>query len=117
MYELAHEVADELGIPVEMKKLAYDMNEAQQYGKVGTAHDVAEWADITVDWSKLRDIITEGWSRELDEIMMPCARKAEENGWLMTPVLILDGNLAFMGYVPEKDDIKAAMRMAAGVQS
>ena len=60
MYELAHEVADELGYPVEMKKLAYDMEEAQKYGKVGTAHDVAEWADITVDWSKLRDIITEG---------------------------------------------------------
>jgi len=57
MYDLAHEAAEELGIPVEMKKLAYDMEEAQKYGKVGTAHDVAEWAGIVIDWSKLRDII------------------------------------------------------------
>jgi len=117
MYELAHEVAEELGIPAEMKKLAYDMEEAQKYGKVGTAHDVAEWADITVDWSKLRDIITEGWSKELDEIMMPCAQKAEENGWLMTPVLIIDDKVAFMGSVPDKKDIKAAMQKAAGSRS
>ena len=117
MYDLAHEAADELGIPVEMKKLAYDMEEAQRYGKVGTAHDVAEWAGMEIDWGQIRNIITEGWSKELDEIMMPCARKAEENGWLMTPVLILDGKVAFMGYVPEKEDIKAAMRMASGSQS
>jgi len=48
--------------------------------------------------------------------MMPCARKAEENGWLMTPVLIIDDKVAFMGYVPDKEDIKAAMRKAAGSQ-
>ncbi len=113
MYDLALEAAQELGIPIEMKKLAYDMDEAQQYGRVGTAHDVAEWAGIEMDWSRIRSIVTEGWSKELDEVMMPCARKAEEQGWLMTPVLILDGNVAFMGYVPEKEDIKAAMRKAA----
>jgi len=117
MYDLAHEVAAELGIPVEMKKLAYDMEEAQRYGKVGTAHDVAEWAGMEIDWGQIRNIITEGWSKELDEIMMPCARKAEENGWLMTPVLIIDDKVAFMGYVPDKQNIKAAMRMASGSQS
>ncbi len=117
MYDLAHEAAEELGIPVEMKKLAYDMEEAQKYGKVGTAHDVAEWAGIEIDWGQIRNIVTEGWSKELDEIMMPCARKAEENGWLMTPVLILDGKVAFMGYVPDKEDIKAAMQKASGIQT
>ena len=115
MYDLAHEVAEELGIPVEMKKLAYDMDEAQRYGKVGTAHDVAEWAGIEIDWGQIRNIVTEGWSKELDEIMMPCARKAEENGWLMTPVLIIDGKVAFRGYVPDKKDIKAAMQKASGI--
>ena len=117
MYDLAHEAAEELGIPVEMKKLAYDMEEAQRYGKVGTAHDVAEWAGMEIDWGQIRNIITEGWSKELDEIMMPCARKAEENGWLMTPVLILDGKVAFMGYVPDKKDIMAAMQKASGIQT
>jgi len=110
MYDLALEVAHDLGIQVEMKKLAYDMDEAQKYGRVGTAHDVAEWANIEIDWSQIRNIITEGWSKELDDMMMPCARKAEEQGWLMTPVLILDDKVAFMGYVPDKEDIKVAMK-------
>ncbi len=114
MYDLALEAAQELGIPIEMKKLAYDMDEAQKYGRVGTAHDVAEWAEMEIDWSRIRSIVSEGWSRELDEVMMPCARKAEEQGWLMTPVLILDGKVAFMGYVPDKEDIKTAMRKASG---
>jgi hypothetical protein len=113
-YDLAREVAQELGIPVEMKKLAYDMDEAQRYGKVGTAHDVAEWAGIEIDWGQIRNIVTEGWSKELDEIMMPCARKAEERGWLMTPVLIIDGKVAFMGSVPSKEDVRVAMQKASG---
>ena len=62
MYDLALEAADELGIPVEMKKLAYDMDEVQQYGKMGTAHDIAEWAGIEIDRGQIRNIITEGWS-------------------------------------------------------
>ena len=113
IYDLALEVAQELGIEVEMKKISYDSDEARGYGKVGTAHDVAEWADMEVDWSKIRNIITEGWSKELDDIMMPCARKAEEKGWLMTPVLLFDDKVAFMGYVPTKEDIKAAMQRAS----
>lgn len=112
MYDLALEVAQDLGIQVEMKKLAYDMDEAQKYGRVGTAHDVAEWANIEIDWSQIRNIVTEGWSKELDDTMMPCARKAEEQGWLMTPVLILDDKVAFMGYVPSKEDVEAAMKNA-----
>jgi len=112
MYDLALEVAQDLGIQVEMKKLAYDMDEAQKYGRVGTAHDVAEWANIEIDWSQIRNIVTEGWSKELDDIIMPCARKAEEQGWLMTPVLILDDKVAFMGYVPSKEDVEAAMKNA-----
>ena len=49
--------------------------------------------------------------------MMPCARKAEENGWLMTPVLIIDDKVAFMGSVPDKEDIRAAMQKAADARS
>jgi hypothetical protein len=30
----------------------------------------------------------------------------------MTPVLILDDKVAFMGYVPSKEDVEAAMKNA-----
>ena len=112
IYDLAVEVANELGIEVELKKIAYDLEEAQKYGKVGTAYQIAEWANMKMDWSKIRDIVTEGWSKELDDLMMPCAKKAEEEGWLMTPVLLIDDKAAFNGYVPPKEDIKAAIKKA-----
>ena len=112
IYDLAVEVANELGIEVEMKKIAYDSEEAKNYGQVGTAHDIAEWANMEMDWSKIREIVSEGWSKELDDFMMPCKRKAEEKEWLMTPVLLIDGKVAFMGYVPRRENIKEAIKKA-----
>lgn len=43
---------------------------------------------------------------ELDAALMPCKEKADAEGWLMTPVLILDEQVVFRGYVPEKERIK-----------
>ena len=117
IYDLAVEVASELGIEVEMKKIAYDAEEAQKYGKVGTAYHIAEWANMEVDWSKIREIISEDWSKELDDFLMPCTKKAEEKGWLMTPVLLIDGKVAFMGYVLGKEDIKVAIQAALNLGS
>lgn len=117
IYDLAVEAAEELGVEVEMKKIAYDSDEAQRYGKVGTAYHIAEWANMEMDWSKIRDIVSEGWSKELDDFLMPCTMRAEEEGWLMTPVLLIDGKVAFMGYVPKKEDIKVAIQAALNLGS
>lgn len=113
IYDLALEAAGELGVAVEMTKLAYDTEEAQVYGKVGTAHHIAEWTAMEMDWSKMREIISEDWSQELDDFLMPCTRKAEEKGWLMTPILVIDDKVVFSGYVPSKEDIKGAIRTAS----
>ncbi len=113
IHDLAVEAAHELGIKVEIKKIAYDADEAQQYGKVGTAHDIAEWATMEIDWRKIREIASEGWSQEFDDFLMPCTRKAEEKGWLMTPILLINGRVVFNGYVPQKEDIKQAIQRAA----
>ena len=113
IYDLAVEAAEELGIEVEMKKIAYDADEAQRYGKLGTAHHIAEWAQMEMDWSKIKEIISEDWSQELDDYLMPCTRKAKENEWLMTPVLLINDKVAFSGYVPRKEDIKRAIQKAA----
>jgi len=112
IYDLAVETANDLRIEVEMKKIAYDSEEAQKYGKVGTAHHIAEWANMEMDWGKIREIISEDWSQELDDFLMPCKEKAEEEGWLITPILLIDGRVAFMGYVPRKEDIKVAIQKA-----
>ena len=43
---------------------------------------------------------------QLDELLMPLKRKADEVGILMTPVVIIDGKVAFMGYVPPEEEIR-----------
>jgi hypothetical protein len=113
IYDLSVEAAEELGVDVDMEKFPFDADAVQQYGKVGTAHHVAEWGEIEMDWGKIREFISEEWSQELDDFLMPCTKKAEEKGWLMTPVLLIDGKIAFSGYVPKKEDIKEAFKKAA----
>ena len=48
MYDLAGEAAEELGLEVAMNKIAYDGDGVQKYGKVGTAHHIAEWTGMEV---------------------------------------------------------------------
>ncbi len=107
MYELTAEAASELGMQGNIEKIVYDSVNSKQYGRVGTAHDIAQWAEMDFDWSCIKNIVSEGWSRQLDDFLMPCKTKAEERGWLMTPVLIVNEKVAVMGYVPEKDEIKS----------
>jgi hypothetical protein len=113
MYNLSVEAAEELGVHVDIERFSFDADEVQQYGKVGTAHHIAEWAEMEMDWSKIREIISEEWSQELDDYLMPCTKKAEEKGWLMTPVLLIDDKVTFSGYVPKKEEIKEAFKKAA----
>ena len=110
IHDLAIEAVSELGAQAEIRKIAYNSEEAKQYGRVGTAHDIAEWAQMKIEWSKIWDIAAEGWSPELDNLMMPCKERAEIEGWLMTPVLLLDDKVLVMGYVPDKEDIKTAIK-------
>lgn len=110
IHDLTVEAINELGTKAEIKKIAYDSDEAKQFGRVGTAHDIAEWANMKIDWSKIWDIAAEGWSPKLDELMMPCKQRAGIEGWLMTPVLLLDDTVVAMGYVPDKEFIKTAIK-------
>jgi hypothetical protein len=110
IYDLTVEAFNELGAQAEIKKIAYDSDEAKQFGKVGTAHDIAEWAQMKIEWSKIWDIAAEGWSPELDNLMMPCKEKAELENWLMTPVLLIEDKVAVMGYVPNKEFIKSTIK-------
>ena len=90
--ELAREVAQQLAPEVEVEHVSLDSEEARKYGKVGTAHDIAELAQV--------------WSKELDSELMPYKDKAEEMGYLMTPVLVVNGQVKATGFVPDKEKIR-----------
>jgi hypothetical protein len=109
MYTFAHEAIKELEAAAELNKISFDSENAKVYGRIGTAHDIAEWTDLRIDWDRVREIISDGWTQELDNFLMPCKIKVDEHGWLMTPVLIINNKVICSGYVPEKDFIKSAI--------
>ncbi len=110
MYTLARRAVEELGAEAELNKISFDSEDAGGYGRVGTAHDIARWAGHQIDWDKVKDIVADGWSQELDDLLMPCKKIADERGWLMTPVLLINDKVICSGYVPEKAFITFAIQ-------
>jgi hypothetical protein len=92
-YTRVKQVIQEMNLTISIKKIAYSSQEAQNYGKVGSAHEIATWAEVNVDWDKIREVASRGWTRELDELLMPLKEKSEEAGWLMTPVVLINNTL------------------------
>ena len=45
--------------------------------------------------------------KDLEKALAPVKEKAKELGFLMTPVLVVNGQVKSMDYVPSKEEIKA----------
>lgn len=105
VYEMAMEISRERG-DILVKKITWDSEEAKRYGKVTTGHQIAEEYHIEVKWEALKDLVSGEWSPKLDEVLMPLAMKAEEVGILMTPVVVIDRKVTFMGYVPSEIELR-----------
>ena len=109
LHKLTQEAVNKLDKNIELKRISFNSEGAKRYGRVGTAHDIADWAGVQMDWSRIRNIVADGWSQELDNFLMPCKIKADEQGWLMTPVLVMDNEIVFSGFVPEPEAITSAI--------
>ncbi len=96
-YIRVRQVVQEMDLTISLKKIAYSSQEAQSYGKVGSAHEIADWAKINVDWDKVREVASKGWTQELDDLLM----KSDQAGWLMTPVVAISNKVVHCGCVPE----------------
>ena len=116
----------EFKIQAEVKHLAYTDSEAKEYANnlglvPGTAKDVAKRANLRIDSDKIDSIIQNSklskntefkelndcnWSYELDEYLRPFQQLANEVGILMTPALIINGDLKHWGSVPKLDQIE-----------
>ncbi len=110
-------------IRVTWRHCAFDSNEAKSFGlesgfKTGTAKHVAEEAGIPMDWDAVYGIIerekksagpdsrpADAWTPELDSALAPCQAAAESVGYLMTPILVINGQVKHHGSVPEKEQI------------
>jgi thiol-disulfide isomerase/thioredoxin len=57
--QMAHELVNELNLPIIIRHLAYTDDEARQFARsfgleLGTAKDVAKKAGIEIDWDEVR---------------------------------------------------------------
>ena len=114
------EKVKELQIDAEVRHIAYTDPEAKRFAQsigleTGTAKDVSRKIHLEIDSNKIsavlnnrafkpdcefRDYNNCNWSFELDELLRPFENNAREVGILMTPVLIINGELKHQGSVP-----------------
>jgi len=106
-YERVKKVVKEKVSPLPVvRKIGYLSTEAQQLGKVGSAHEIAEWSGIPIDWDKVKELASGGWTPELDQLLMPLKEVAVKNGWIMTPAVVIDGKVVHFGSVPGMDELE-----------
>jgi len=110
--------------------LSYDDPRILTFGRllgriVGTAKHVAQVAGIQVDLEEITRIMaiqtlkvakekgcrpdevepSDQWSPELDQILKPCQDVASSSNYIMTPVLVVDGQILWQGNVPTEERI------------
>lgn len=123
----AERLARELGGVATLRDLVFNSSEArafaQSIGKeLGTAKHVAEKAGLAMDWERVSAVVrnpptrpsdwedltgpAKRWSPEMDEALRPCQERADAVGILMTPVLVIDGEVKQHGSVPSIEDLR-----------
>lgn len=120
----------EMKISAEVRHIAYDDTEAVEFAKSkglqpGTAKDVAKRLNLEMDMSKLINLLDNNlcderceylkyndcnWSYELDEFLRPYENAAKEVGIMMTPVLIINGEIKHQGSVPGLNQLEKWLR-------
>lgn len=121
-YKFAREVADQFPREVTVRKIDTHSEEAQKYGKVEGGGSIAEIEKVGYDSEGVKKLMQEvgglmssaenknssikGKLQEIQEKLAPVTKKAEEAGYLMTPVVVVNGKVKSTGYVPSKEEIK-----------
>lgn len=122
-FNRAREVAQQFPGEITVKKVAIHTEEAAKYGKADSGHGIGEVAKVKPDFEQMKQLMGElnqlakdeknnesqidAKLKELEKVLQPVKEKAKELGYLMTPVLIIDGQVKSMDYVPAKEEIQA----------
>lgn len=121
-FNRAQEVAGQFSGDIKVKKIAIHSREAEQYGRVEGGHTIAEVGNIKPDVEGMKRVLGEldkltgaekknekeidAKLKELEQVLSPVKAKAKELGYLMTPVLVVNGQVQSMDYVPSREEIR-----------
>ena len=122
-FKRAKEAAQQFSKDIEVKKAAIHTREAEKYGKVEAGHGIGEAGNIKPDIDSMGKLLGELEAlkanedkneelidtrlKDLEKVLTPVKEKARELGFLMTPVLIINGQVKSADYVPSKEEIQA----------
>lgn len=120
--KFAKEVAEQYSGKVTVRKIDTHAEEAQKYGKVEGGGTIAEIEKVDYDSEGFKRLMQEagglmsdeernkssikGKLQEIQEKLTPITEKAKEAGYLMTPVVVVNGKVKSIGYVPNKEEIQ-----------
>jgi len=126
-FKRAKEVAQQFPGKIDVKKVAIHTKEAEKYGKVEAGHGIEVAGNVKPDFEKMIKLMREldelkadeekneslidARLKELEKVLAPVKEKAKELGFLMTPVLVINGRVKSMDYVPSKEEIKAWIKI------
>src|SRR4030042_614628 len=121
-FKRAEEVARSFTGKIVVKKAAIHTKEAEKYGKVEGGHIIGEVGKVKPDFEMMKKLLGEldilkadeaknerlidSKLKELEKVLEPVKKKAKELGYLMTPVLVVNGQGKSMDYVPSKEEIR-----------
>jgi hypothetical protein len=129
----AEEVARALSRPIRVRHVPFFSKEATIVGqkagrRLGTPGHVAEAAGITVDSARRDELIAERrkvagevrrpadlWTPALDALLDECRAAADSVGFLVTPILVVDGEVKHHGNVPSADQIGEWLIAVGGI--
>ncbi|MCW3137083.1 MAG: thioredoxin family protein [Methanophagales archaeon] len=106
-YELVAELAEELGIDVELKKLVAGTEEAERYGRCVSLKQFAEFVDEQMP--DVSDELARGDAEGLDRKAKPLLDRHPDSGLVLAPAVVINDDLKFFGQVPQKEDLREAL--------
>ena len=118
----AMEVARQLpGTGIEVRSIKIPSPETERYGKVECGHTIESIGNVEPDFDSMHRLLDEldilevdeeknasqidDRLKKLDEVLAPVRTRAEELGYFMTPVLVVNDKVKSAGYVPAQDEI------------
>lgn len=134
--------AEKSRLQVKLRHLSYSDPVAQRFAEshgqeTGTAKDVARLSGIEMDLDTINAVIArqwidaakrmdcspedvpveDRWSPELDIALKPFQDEAKRIGYMMTPVLVVNGELKHQGSVLSVDQIRVIIEALGSAQS
>jgi hypothetical protein len=120
--KFAKEVAEQFPGEVTVRKIDTHSEEAKKYGKVEGGGNIAEIEKVDYDSEGFKRLmqevgglmsdekknksLIEGKMQEIQKKLTPVTKKAKKAGYLMTPVVVVNGKVKSMGYIPDKGKIR-----------